>query len=70
MINQETHRTIDIDIVPTIETEVIRIIEIKSITINLEIIKTTDQITKDPISTIIKIDHEIIHKIGKKQFNL
>ena len=65
MIDQETHRTIDIEIIPTIETEAIQIIEIIDIkTIDHEIIQTTDQITKDLITTIIKKDHEITHKIG------
>ena len=64
MIDQETHHTIDIEIIPTIGTEVIQIIEISNLIINQEIIQTADQITKDPTITIIKIDHEIIHKIG------
>ena len=64
MIDQETHHTIDTEIIPTIGTEVIRIIEIHNIIIDHEIIQTTDQITNDPITTIIKIDHQIIHKIG------
>ena len=64
MIDQETHHTIDIEIIPTKGTEVIQIIEISNIIIDHEIIQTTDQITKDPIITIIKLDHEIIHRIG------
>ena len=64
MIDQETHHTIDTEFIPSIGTEVVRIITINNITINHEIIKTIDQITKDLILTIIKIDHEIIHKIG------
>ena len=64
MIDQETHHTIDIEINSTIGTEVIQIIEISNIIIDHEIIQTTDQITKDLITTIIKIDQEIIHKIG------
>ena len=54
MIDQETHHTKDTEIIPTIETEVIQIIEINNITIDQEIIQTTDQITKDLIITIIK----------------
>ena len=64
MIDQEIHQTIDIEIIPTIETEAIRIIEINNIIIDHEIIQTTDQITNDLITKIIKIDHKIIHKIG------
>ena len=65
MIDQEIHRTIDIEVIPTIETEATQIIEINEIkTINHEIIQTTDQITKDQTTTIIEIDHEITHKIG------
>ena len=65
MIDQETHRTIDTEIIPTRETEAIQIIEINGIIIYHDIIQTTDQINKDLIITIIiKIDHEEIHKIG------
>ena len=64
MIDQETHHTIDIEIIPTIGTEVIQIIAINNITIDHEVTQTIDQITKDPITTIIKIDHEISHNIG------
>ena len=65
MIDQEIHRTIVIEIIPTIETEATRITEINHIkTIDHEIIQITDQITKDLITTIIKIDHEKTHKIG------
>ena len=63
MIDQEIHRTIDIEIIPTIETEAFRIIEINDITTDHEIIRKTNQITKDLTTKIIKIDHEIIHKI-------
>ena len=63
MIDQGTH-TIDIEIIPTIGTEVIQIIAINNITIDHEVTQTIDQITKDPITTIIKIDHEISHNIG------
>ena len=64
-IDQEIHRTIDIEIIPTIETEATRIIEINDIKrIDHKIIQTTYQITKDLTRTIIKIDHEITHKIG------
>ena len=63
-IDQGTHHIIDKENIPTIETEAIRIIEISDITIGHEIIQITDQITKDLIITIIKTDHEIIHKIG------
>ena len=64
MIAQETHHTIDTEIVPTIETEAIQIIAINNITINHEIVQTIDQITIDLIITIIKIDHEKIHNTG------
>ena len=64
MIDQETHHTIDIETIPTIGTEVIQIIDISKIIIDNEIIQTTDQITKDPITTIIKIDH-VIKKLFK-----
>ena len=64
MIDQETLHTIDIEIIPTIGTEVIQIIEISNIKIDHENIQTINQITKDPITTIIKLDHEIVHKIG------
>ena len=65
MIDQETHRTIDIEIIPTVEKEATQIIKTNDIkTIDHELIQTTDQITKDLNTTTIKIDHEIIHKIG------
>ena len=64
MIDQEIHHITDIEIIPTIETEAIRIIKINDITIDHEIIQITDQIIKDLIITNIKTDHEIIHKIG------
>ena len=59
MIDQETHHTVDTKIIPTIGTEVTQIIEINNIRINHEITQTKDQITKDQIITIIKIDYEI-----------
>ena len=64
MTDHETHRTIDIENIQTLETEAIQIIEINDIIIDHEIIQITDQINKDLIITIIKIDHEKIHKIG------
>ena len=64
MIDQEIHRKKEIKIILTIETEAIRMIEINNIIIDHEIFQTTDQITKDLITTIIKIDHEIIRKKG------
>ena len=64
MIDQETHHTIDTEIVPTIGTEVIQVIAINNITIDHEIIQTIDQITKDLIITIIKIDLEKFHNTG------
>ena len=70
MIDQETHHTIDIELIPTIGTEVIQITEINNILIDHDIIQTTNQITKDPITTIIKIDHKIIHKIGIQTITL
>ena len=71
MKDQETHRTICIEISQTNETEAIQKIEITDIKIDREIIQTTDQINKDQqllIITIIKLDHEKIHK--KKEFKL
>ena len=45
MINQEIHRTIDIEIIPKVGIEATQIIEIKNIKrIDHEIIQTTDQI--------------------------
>ena len=65
MIYQEAHRTMDIEIMPTIGIEATKIIEINDIkTIDHDIIQTTDQITKDLTTTIIRIDHEITHKLG------
>ena len=65
MIDQEIHRTIDKGVILTIGKEVTQIIEINDIkTIDHEIIQSTVQITKDLTTTIIKIDHEITHKIG------
>ena len=64
MIDQEIHHTIDIEIIPTIETEAIGIIEINDITIDHELIQITDQTTKDLIITVIKTDPEITHKVG------
>ena len=65
MINQEIHRTIDIETIPTIGVEATQIIETNDIkTIDHAIIQTTDQITKDLTTIIIKIDHEITHKTG------
>ena len=64
MTDQETDRTTNIEIIQTIETEAIQIIAINVIIIDHEIIQTADQITKDLIITIIKIDHEKIHKTG------
>ena len=63
-IDQETHHTIDTEIIPTTGTEVTQIIEINNIIIDHEITQTIDQITEDQIITIIKIDQEIIHKLG------
>ena len=42
MIDQETHRTKDTEIIPTIETEAIQIIEINDIITDHKIISTTD----------------------------
>ena len=65
MIGQENHRTKDTEIIPTKGIEATQIIEINDIkTIDHGIIQTTDPITKDLTTTIIKIDHEITHKIG------
>ena len=63
-IDQEIPRTIGIGIIPTIGIEATQIIEIKDIkTIDHEIIPTTDQIIKDLITTTIKLDHAINHKL-------
>ena len=65
MINQEIHRTIDIEIIRTIGIEATQIIKTNDIkTIDHEIVQTRDLITKDLTTIIIKIDHEITHKIG------
>ena len=65
MIEQEIHRTMDIEIIPTKGIEATQIIEINDIkTKNHEITQTTDQVTKNLIARIIKIDHEITHKMG------
>ena len=64
MIDQGFHHPIDILIFPTIETEATLIIQVNDIKIiDHEIIRITDQITKDLTTIIIKIDHEITHKI-------
>ena len=64
MIDQEIHLIIDTRIIPTVGVEATQIIEINDIkTIDHEIIQTTDQLIKDLTSTIIKIDHEITHRI-------
>ena len=63
MIDQETHRTTDIEIIPTIGIEASQIIETNDIKlIDHEIIQTADHITKDLTTTTIKIDYEITHK--------
>ena len=65
MIDQEIHRTIDIENIPTIGLEATQIIETNDIkTIDHEVIQTTDHITKNLTTLTIKIDHEITHKIG------
>ena len=61
IIDQETHRAIDTEIIPTIETKAIQIVEINDIIIDHEIIQTTDQIDKAQVTTIIIIDHQKIH---------
>ena len=66
MRDHEIHRTIDIEINLTIETEAIQIIEIKDIKIDHEIIQKVDQINKDLFITTIRIYHEKIHKIGNQ----
>ena len=70
MIDQETHRTIGTEIIPTIEMEANRLIEINDIKIDYEIFQITDQITKDLVITFIKTDHEIIHKIGMQTITI
>ena len=64
MTDQETYRKIDVEVIPTIETKAIQIIEINYIITDDEIIQTTDQINKDLIITIIKPDYEKIYKVG------
>ena len=62
--DHKTHHIIETKIILTIEMEAIQIIEISIIkTTYREKIHTTDQIIKDPMIIIIKIDHETIHKI-------
>ena len=65
MIDQEIHRTLDIEIIPTLGIEATQITEANKIkTKDHEIIQKTDQITKDLNTIITKIDHEITHKKG------
>ena len=71
MIDQEILRTIDIEIIPTIGIEANQIIEINDIkTKEHDIIQTTAQIIKNLTTTIIKIDHEITHKIGTQTITI
>ena len=71
MIDQEIHCTTDKEIIPTTGIEATQIIETNDIkTIDHEIIQTTDQITKDLTTIIIKIDHEITHKIGIRNITI
>ena len=70
MKDQQTHHKIDTEIILTIGTEVIQIIETNKITIDHENIQTIDQITKDIITTMVKIDREIIHKIGSQTIKI
>ena len=71
MIDQEIHRTTDIEIIPTKGREATRIIEINDTrTIDHENFQTTDQIIKDLTTTIIKIDHEITHKVGTQTMTI
>ena len=70
-INKEIHLTIDTGIIPTIGIEITQIGEINGIkTIYQEIIQTIDQIIKDLTTTVIKIDHEITHKIETQTITL
>ena len=63
IINHETHHTTEIENIQIIEVEVIQTIEIRiTRTIDQEIILIIDQTITDQM-IIIKIDHEIIHKI-------
>ena len=65
MMDQEFHHTKDREIIPTIGIEATQIIEINDIkTIDHEIFQTTDQNIKDLTTTIIRVGHEITHKIG------
>ena len=64
MTDQEILRTIKTEIIPTIRIEATRKIEFKDIKkIDHDIIYTKHPIIKDLITTTIKIDHAIIHKI-------
>ena len=63
MTDHEIHCTIDIEIILTIETEAIQIIEIKDIIIDHEVFQNIDQIIKDLIIITIRIYHEKVHKI-------
>ena len=65
MIDQEIHRTTDVEIIPTIGIEATQTVEISDIeTVDRENIQTIDQIIQDLTTTIIKTDHKITHKIG------
>ena len=70
MIDQETHHIKDTEIIPTIGTEATQKIVINNIKIDHEITQKVDHITKDQILTIIKKDHEIIHKIGIQDISI
>ena len=71
MIDQEIHRTIEIEIIPTKGIEATQIIKTNDIkTKDHEIIQTTDQITKNLTTRIIKIDQEITHKKGNQTITI
>ena len=71
MIDHEIQCTLDIEIITTIGVEATQIVEIIYIkTIDHEIIQTTDQITKNQTTIIIKIDHEITRKIGTQTITI
>ena len=71
MMGQEILRTRDIVIIPTIEKEATQLIKINEIiTKDHEITQTTDQITKDLTTAIIKIDHGINSKIGTQTITI
>ena len=71
MIDQEIHRKIDLEVIPTRGIEATQIVEINDIkTIDREIDQTIDQIIKNLTTTFMKIDHEITHKIATQTITI